>query len=32
MSEAVLAYKGLSAAKPRLLQWLMMQTASLPPE
>lgn len=32
MSDAVLAYKGLSAAKPRLLQWLALQASTLPPQ
>ncbi len=32
MSDTVLAYKGLTAARHRLLQWLVMQAASLPPQ
>jgi hypothetical protein len=30
MSEAILAYKGLTAARPHLLQWLLMRCAQLP--
>jgi hypothetical protein len=32
MSDAVLHYKGLAAAKPRLLQWLAQRTADLAPQ